>query len=98
MKSFGPTYEGDLMKYPGISFSIFDEDGAVSATALMRTTGNLSAEESKKSEVKKIVITQKTPEGSEVDAFDEVLECSVMDGDLSSVCLKVRPPENMNQV
>jgi Uncharacterised protein family (UPF0183) len=90
MKSFGPTYEGDLMKYPGISFSIFDEDGASSTAALMRATVGLSVDESKRSEVKKIVISQKTQEGGEVDAFDEVLECPVMDGDLSSVRLNVR--------
>ena len=77
------------MKYPGISFSIFDEDGAASTAALMRATVGLSVDESKRSEVRKIVISQKTQEGGEVDAFDEVLECPVMDDDLSSVRLNV---------
>lgn len=76
------------MKYPGIMFSIFDEDGAPSTAALMRATAGVSVDESKRAEVKKIIITQKVPEGGDVDAFDEVLECPAMEGDLSSVILK----------
>jgi len=99
MKSFGPTYEGDLMKYPGIAFSIFDEDGIPSsAVAVMRppSGGVVSVDESKRAEVKKIIITQKSPEGGEVDAFDEVLECPVMEGDLSSVSLIVCSPKSFH--
>jgi len=84
MKSFGPTYEGDVMKYPGVSF-IFEDD----ASAALLRSPRLSADENKRVEVKKISITQRTVGGDEVDAFDEVLESPVMDGDLRSVVLKV---------
>ena len=97
MKNFGPTYEGDLMKYPGIMFSIYDEDVAPSTAALMRTPGGMSVDESKRAEVKKIIITQKLPEGGEVDAFDEVLECPAMEGDLNSVSLRVCPSETFDR-
>lgn len=85
MKSFGPTYEGDVMKYPGVSF-IFEDD----ASAALLRGPKLSADENKRVEVKKISITQRTVGSDEVDAFDEVQESPVMDGDLRSVVLKVR--------
>jgi hypothetical protein len=84
MKSFGPTYEGDVMKYPGVSF-IFEDD----ASAALLRSPRLTADENKRVEVKKISITQRTVGGDEVDAFEEVLESPVMDGDLRSVVLKV---------
>lgn len=85
MKNFGPTYSGDIMKYPGISF-MFEDD----ASAPLIPSPKPSADESKRAEVKKINITQRSGTGEEVDAFEEVQECSVMDGDLRSVVLKVR--------
>ncbi|PVF99968.1 hypothetical protein CPB86DRAFT_774038 [Serendipita vermifera] len=83
MKNFGPTYEGDTMKYPGITFLFEDVAGA----AVIRTNRATSPDEQKRTEVKKILITQRGSGDIEADPFDEVTECSVMDGELQTVKL-----------
>jgi hypothetical protein len=85
MKSFGPTYEGDTMKYPGIVF-LFDD---VAGGAVIRTSRATNPDEHKRAEVKKIIISQRGAGDIEADPFEEVAECPVMDGELRTVKLQV---------
>jgi hypothetical protein len=75
-RTFGPTYEGEDLRYPGVWFS-FDEGSR-------QPTGQA---DDRQLEVKTITICQYN--GQELDAFDEVLECPVMCGDISSAVVKV---------
>lgn len=81
-RMFGPTYPGDDLRYPGVSFS-FEEDG--------RETLKSPAPhaDDRQQEVKRIIITQKSADGGQRDALDEVTECPVMVGELSRVVVKV---------
>ncbi|KAF9485265.1 UPF0183-domain-containing protein [Pholiota conissans] len=79
-KVFGPTYPGDELRYPGIWFS-FDED-------ILGEGLKVSHPGDRMQEVKRIVISQIEPEGSE-DALDEVTECPTMVGDLARAVIKV---------
>ena len=81
---FGPTYPGDLMRYPGVWFG-FQEDGEDVNKGLKLGQGDDRA-----SEVRKVVIRQKAPEGEDRDILDEVYECPVMSGELSRAVVKVR--------
>lgn len=73
------------MKYPGVSF-IFEDDASGVAVRTARGTG---VDENKWAEVKKVIISQINGNDEQVDAFDEVLQCPIMDGDLRSVIVKV---------
>lgn len=79
-RTFGPTYAGEDLRYPGLWFS-FEEDG-----------GNIShgkgtQQEDRMQEVKRVLISQKDLEGG--DALDEVVACPIMDGDVSLAVVKV---------
>lgn len=82
-RMFGPTYPGDDMRYPGISFS-FEED--VRGETLKGPVANT---DDRQQEVKRIIIAQKTGDGEQRDALDEVTECPVMAGELFRVVAKV---------
>jgi hypothetical protein len=82
-KHFGPTYSGDVMRYPGIWFA-FHEDGEDISPG-----SKVGQADDRTSEVKKIVIHQKTIEGQNPDSLDELVECEAMSGDLSKVIVKV---------
>ncbi|KIJ56608.1 hypothetical protein M422DRAFT_22762 [Sphaerobolus stellatus SS14] len=78
-KYFGPTYPGDTMRYPGIWFG-FLEDGEE-----MNASSKSTVMEDRNLEVKKIVICQKTSDGSNENDLAEVKECQVMIGAMAQV-------------
>ena len=82
-RTFGPTYPGDDLRYPGIIFS-FEDDGLTEG--LKGTKGQA---EDKMQEVKRVLVSQKPREGDVHDALDEVAECPVMAGDISRAIAKV---------
>jgi hypothetical protein len=82
-RTFGPTYPGDELKYPGIWFS-FDDDGVNEGFK-----GGITHLEQRTQEVKRIFIRQKSVDGEERDALDEVSPCPIMHGDISSAVIKV---------
>ena len=81
-RMFGPTYPGDDLRYPGISFN-FEEDGR------NETLKSPAHSDDRQQEVKRVLILQKSPDGEPRDALDEVVECPVMAGELSRAIVKV---------
>ena len=81
-RMFGPTYPGDDLRYPGVSFS-FEEDGR--GESLKSPSGA----DDRQQEVKRVIISQKSADGEQRDALDEVTECPVMAGELSRAIVKV---------
>ncbi|KAJ3710449.1 hypothetical protein FB446DRAFT_728875 [Lentinula raphanica] len=81
-RSFGPTYAGDDLRYPGVWFS-FEEDviGEGLKGALHR--------EDRLQEVKRVLISQNNLDNEQGDALEEVSECSVMNGDIALATAKV---------
>ncbi|KAI0959486.1 hypothetical protein AcW1_004297 [Taiwanofungus camphoratus] len=82
-RTFGPTYPGDDLRYPGVSFS-FEEDGRGDGLK-----GPVSHHDDRMQEVKRVIISQKSPDGEVRDALDEVLECPAMFGDVQRAVAKV---------
>ncbi|KAI0638132.1 hypothetical protein C8Q77DRAFT_1089559 [Trametes polyzona] len=82
-RMFGPTYPGEDLRYPGISFS-FEEDSR--NDALKSPT---VSPDDRQQEVKHIIISQKDVDGEPRDALDEVAECPVMAGELCRAIVKV---------
>ncbi|KZP32960.1 UPF0183-domain-containing protein [Athelia psychrophila] len=78
-RTFGPTYPGDDLRYPGVSFT-FDEESL---------KGVAAHPEDRTQEVKQIVVCQKSENGQERDALEEVSECLVMYGDVARAVVKV---------
>ena len=83
-KAFGPTYDRDSMKYPGVSF-IFGED-PLTAVGMGTARGG---EGDKNAEVKRVIVSEKFPDGHESDPFSEVVEGQIMWGDISKAVIKV---------
>lgn len=82
-RHFGPTYPGDGLQYPGVNF-LFEEDGVTEGLK----SGN-AGKDDRSREVKRIIVTQSSPDNAGSDALDEVSECSSMAGDLRQVIVKV---------
>ncbi|RPD67220.1 UPF0183-domain-containing protein [Lentinus tigrinus ALCF2SS1-7] len=82
-RMFGPTYPGDDLKYPGVTFG-FEEDGRSDSLK-----SPVAQSDDRQQEVKRVIISQKNEEGELRDALDEVTECSVMAGELSRAIVKV---------
>jgi len=82
-RTFGPTYPGDDLRYPGVSFS-FEEDAIGEG---LKNSAKHS--EDRMQEVKRVIIGQKGVDGQERDALDEVTECPVMFGDIARAVVKV---------
>lgn len=79
-RTFGPTYPGDDLRYPGLWFS-FEEDGI--------GEGLKGAQlEDRMQEVKRVLISQKGNDGKDQDALDEVAESSIMAGDIRQAVVK----------
>ena len=99
-RTFGPTYAGEELRYPGIWFG-FDEDGAGDGRGL-KGASKAGKGEDRNQEVKKIIVCEKEFEGDERDALDEVRECPAMYGDLSNAIVKVsarvRPKAPLSEV
>ncbi|KAI5833855.1 UPF0183-domain-containing protein [Schizophyllum commune Tattone D] len=81
-RTFGPTYQGEDLRYPGLWFS-FEDDGVGEAL------GKGKATEDRKQEVKRIFISQTLDDGQPRDALDEVLECPAMFGDVARAVARV---------
>ena len=84
-RTFGPTYQGEDLRYPGLWFS-FEDDGVGEAL------GKGKATEDRKQEVKRIFISQTLDDGQPRDALDEVLECPAMYGDVARAVARVSGP------
>ncbi|KIM90897.1 hypothetical protein PILCRDRAFT_811393 [Piloderma croceum F 1598] len=82
-RTFGPTYPGDDLRYPGVLFS-FEED--VIGEGLK---SNAKHSEDRMQEVKRVIIGQKGVDAQDRDALDEVMECPVMFGDIARAVVKV---------
>lgn len=82
-RSFGPTYPGDDLQYPGVLFS-FEED--VMGEGLK---GVATHSEDRMQEVKRVIVRQKAENGTEQDALGEVTECPAMFGDVARAVVKV---------
>ncbi|GBE79685.1 hypothetical protein BKA93DRAFT_723292 [Sparassis latifolia] len=82
-RTFGPTYPGDDLRYPGVSFS-FEEDGRSDGLK-----GATSQPEDRMQEVRRVFVTQKSPSGEVRDALGEVLESTTMDGEVRQAVVKV---------
>lgn len=80
-RTFGPTYPGDDLRYPGLWFG-FEEDGIVEGVKGTRS-------EDRVQEVKRVLISQKGNNGNVQDALDEVDECPMMYGDIRQAIVKV---------
>ncbi|GLB33908.1 putative uncharacterised protein family (UPF0183) protein [Lyophyllum shimeji] len=80
-RTFGPTYPGDELRYPGLWFS-FEEDGIGEGVK-----GTHS--EDRMQEVKRVFISQKGNDGRSQDALEEVFETPVMAGDIRQAVVKV---------
>lgn len=78
-RSFGPTYPGEDLRYPGVSFG-FDEQSLKNAA---------THPEDRTQEVKRITVSQKGEDSQERDALEEVSECPVMYGDVARAIVKV---------
>ncbi|KAL1747717.1 hypothetical protein HDZ31DRAFT_31457 [Schizophyllum fasciatum] len=81
-RTFGPTYQGEDLRYPGLWFS-FEDDGVGEAL------GKGKAHEDRMQEVKRIFISQTLDDGQPRDALDEVLECPAMYGDVARAVARV---------
>lgn len=86
-RTFGPTYAGEELRYPGVRFA-FDEDGTSKGRGV-ESTRKAGKEDDRNQEVKKIIVCEKDFDGDERDALDEVRECPTMFGDVSSAVVKV---------
>ncbi|KAI0375581.1 UPF0183-domain-containing protein [Pilatotrama ljubarskyi] len=82
-RMFGPTYPGEDLRYPGISFT-FEEDGRGEPLK-----GPAAQPDDRRLEVKQVIISQKSLDGERKDALDEVTECPAMVGELSRAVAKV---------
>ncbi|CCM03165.1 uncharacterized protein FIBRA_05287 [Fibroporia radiculosa] len=82
-RTFGPTYPGDDLRYPGVSFT-FEEDGRSDGLS-----GPPSQREDRMQEVKRIIIAQKCLDGEVRDELDEVCECPAMFGEIQRAVVRV---------
>ncbi|KAG9218976.1 hypothetical protein CCMSSC00406_0001386 [Pleurotus cornucopiae] len=80
-KTFGPTYAGEDLKYPGLWFS-FEEDGLGEGIK-----GNHA--EDRGQVVKRVFVSQKPLDGSDRDALDEVIESPTMAGEVAKAIVKI---------
>ena len=80
-RTFGPTYPGDELRYPGLWFS-FEDDSIAEG---IQGTPAVDREQ----EVKRVFISQKGNDGKGEDALGEVKECAAMEGDISRAIVKV---------
>ena len=82
-RTFGPTYPGEDLRYPGVWFS-FEEDSLTDGLK-----GATAQPEDRMQEVKRVLVLQKGCDGQEMDALNEVTECDSMLGDISRAVVKV---------
>lgn len=83
-RNFGPTYPGDDLRYPGISFS-FEDEGIAEG---LKSPAPQS--EDKMQEVKRVFVTSKNVDGQPSDALGEVLENPIMSGEVKRAVARVR--------
>lgn len=78
--AFGPTYEGDDLRYPGVRFCFASGDTAISPTSGDRER-----------RVQRILVTQADadPNAGPRDPLSEVLPCAAMNGELAEAVARV---------
>jgi hypothetical protein len=88
-RTFGPTYPGEELRYPGVWFA-FDDDGRTESRPVKGAKKAVSGTtDERDQEVKKIVVGEKDFDPRERDVLDEVQECRAMDGDIKEALVKV---------
>ncbi|EAU84869.1 hypothetical protein CC1G_00388 [Coprinopsis cinerea okayama7 len=85
-RTFGPTYPGDELRYPGLWFS-FDDDTIGDAGPIQPAAAPAAVD--KTQEVKRVFISQPGNDGKGEDALDEVKELPSMAGEIRRAILKV---------
>ncbi|KAG6911189.1 hypothetical protein DXG01_003056 [Tephrocybe rancida] len=80
-RTFGPTYPGDDLRYPGLWFS-FEEDA-------MGEGVKAGMGDDRTQEVKRVLISQKENDGKSQDALEEVGEVPIMTGDIRQAVVRV---------
>jgi hypothetical protein len=83
-RTFGPTYYGDDLRYPGVTFS-FEDDALVEGFK-----GSKGQTDDKMQEVKRVLISQKPREGEEQDTLGEVAQCPIMAGEVARAVVKAK--------
>ncbi|KAE9389615.1 UPF0183-domain-containing protein [Gymnopus androsaceus JB14] len=81
-RTFGPTYPGNDLRYPGVWFS-FEEDGIGDGRK------GTAQQEDRMQEVKRVLVSQKEIDTEQGDALGEVVECPIMNGDIKLAVVKV---------
>ncbi|KAH7887660.1 hypothetical protein F5I97DRAFT_1935744 [Phlebopus sp. FC_14] len=84
-RTFGPTYPGDELRYPGVWFS-FDDDAINEGP---KGSALHVALDHRSKEVKRILVTQKEMHDGQRDALDEVTLCPIMFGDIARAVVKI---------
>jgi hypothetical protein len=87
-RTFGPTYAGEELRYPGIWFA-FDDDGRSEPRPIGNRNAQATSGKDRDQEVKTIVVCEKHFDGKNGDALDEVRECDIMQGDVARAVIKV---------
>jgi hypothetical protein len=85
-RHFGPTFPGDGLHYPGVSF-LFEDDGPVADTAKNISTS--PGRDDRFREVRRVIVSQTHPDSPERDVLDDVEECSTMTGSIRKAQVKV---------
>ena len=83
--AFGPTYEGDDLRYPGVRFC-FNSDGIAPTSPT-----NASGQGDREQRVQRILVTQADadPNAGPRDPLSEVLPCAAMDAELAEAVARV---------
>ena len=84
-RHFGPTYAGEGLQYPGVSF-LFEDDN-INETM----KGGSTSKEDRQREVKRVIVCQTLPEhiNPSHDVYEEIEENSSMTGSLQRAIIKV---------
>ncbi|GJJ07403.1 hypothetical protein Clacol_001605 [Clathrus columnatus] len=82
INTFGPTYPGDIVRYPGVTFSCLDDGGEVEKRQRQKNTDSASLE------IQKIVI-QQIDELDIDENVDTVMEYPIAFGDVLRVIAEV---------
>ena len=87
-RHFGPTYAGEGLHYPGVSF-LFEEEGVGTLAEGFKGAGSTSpGKDDRHKEVKRVIVSQISGDGVDNDALEEVAECPCMAGSLRQAIIK----------
>lgn len=82
INTFGPTYPGDIVRYPGVTFSCLDDVNELGTVQQQKPTDSTTLE------IQKIVV-QPIESTETDDTVNDIMEYPVMYGDISHVIAEV---------